>query len=103
MNGIKLAKILYKINGDVKIEFVTENKDYALDAFEIHAFDYLLIPHSKDTVYLSKKKSSEIEKRLPTNEFSKFHRSYIINLEKVAQIEPWFNRTYILKLNDINK
>lgn len=48
--------------------------------------------------YIENCSISEIYKRLPPNMFFKTHRSYIVNLEKVVEIIPWFNNTYMIKL-----
>lgn len=34
------------------------------------------------------------EQKLTDYPFMRVHRSYIINLEKISEIEPWFNQTY---------
>lgn len=167
IDGIELVKILYKSHKNMKFIFITAYKDYALEAFEVHAFDYLLKPYSKEKIisalarlensgrkhelhqeqfdnsdiavrnkisvikeeriyvidtddiyyieahghgtkvftkkeqYFSKNKISDIKNRLDNSEFYKVHRSYIVNLKKVKEIEPWFNGTYILKMKDI--
>ncbi|SKC65278.1 LytR/AlgR family response regulator transcription factor [Maledivibacter halophilus] len=49
------------------------------------------------------KSLSEIEQILPEDEFLKCHRSYIINLNYIESIIPWFNRTYRVKLKGFNK
>ena len=41
---------------------------------------------------------SEFYKRLPQQIFFKSHRSYVVNLEKIKEIIPWFNNTYVIKL-----
>lgn len=48
--------------------------------------------------YQSKLKISQLENILPKNNFFRSHRSYIININKVKEIEPWFNGSYIIKL-----
>lgn len=176
LNGIEFSKILYKNNQDIKIIFITAYKEHAVEAFEVHAFDYLLKPYSeeriisalkrlesseeenkyihnksiesgklhdnkssvisdklsvlkddkifvidtseiyyieangrgvdiytKNTKYYSKNKISDIINKLDKREFYQTHRSYIVNLKKVEEIEPWFNGTYLLKMKDINK
>ncbi|MBF4694473.1 LytR/AlgR family response regulator transcription factor [Fusibacter ferrireducens] len=47
--------------------------------------------------YTCKKTLSEIEDILYSN-FFRCHRAYIINLDYVDTIEPWFNNTYMVKL-----
>ena len=34
------------------------------------------------------------EKRLPTPPFMRVHRSFLVNLDKIDEIQPWFNQTY---------
>lgn len=160
LDGMNLGKILIKMDKDLKIIFITAYKDYAAEAFEIKAFDYLLKPYSdkrinevldnltnskndesikninqinkitvfsdekifiisldsiyyieaseketlvytKDEVYSSKMKISKLEEFLPKNKFYRTHRSYIVNLDKITEIEPWFNGTYVLKVKDL--
>ncbi|MDT0594421.1 LytR/AlgR family response regulator transcription factor [Glaciecola petra] len=55
LNGIELASIIHKrstqdANQAPKIVFVTAFKDYALEAFEFEAFDYLLKPYAEERV-----------------------------------------------------
>jgi len=44
MNGLQLAEALRSIREDIEIVFVTAHRQYALDAFRVHAADYLLKP-----------------------------------------------------------
>jgi len=158
IDGMDLARIIGKMNIKTKIIFITAYKEYAVDAFEIQAFDYLLKPYSKeriistlerienigkdkkcklDTVsvlknekillidansiyyveakghsmnvytkndiYIKKNRIIDVEKRLKNKNFYKCHRSFIVNLEKVKEVKPWFNGTYILVMKDLNK
>lgn len=43
------------------------------------------------------------EKKLENENFFRVHRSYIINLESVKEILPWFNNTYIIKMLNYDK
>ncbi len=44
MNGIELAEKILEINADISIVFVTAFKQYAVQAFELNALDYILKP-----------------------------------------------------------
>lgn len=38
----------------------------------------------------------QFEKRLPEAVFFRCHRNYIVNIDEVQQIEPWFHHQYVL-------
>jgi two-component system, LytTR family, response regulator len=44
VNGLELAEQILEINPDIHIVFVTAYDEYAINAFEINALDYLLKP-----------------------------------------------------------
>ena len=145
---------------DMKIVFITAYKDYAVDAFEIKAFDYLLKPYSESRIknllkslvnvkteltssiknsslkkitvniderlyvislndidyieaseketlifsnqkkYVSKIKISKWEEMLKGDNFYRCHRSFIVNLDKITEIEQWFNSSWIIKIKN---
>ncbi len=160
LDGISLGTILSKLNENLKIVFITAYREYAAEAFEIKAFDYLLKPysekrikevldnitkekeiepikdntkinkvtvtsdekmyvisiddiyyieagekesivHTKDNFYSSKIKISQWEEMLPKSKFYRTHRSYMVNLDKITEVEPWFNGTYVLKIQSL--
>jgi len=47
LNGIVLAKYLKDLNEDIEIVFTTNVKEYAIDAFNIDALDYIIKPVKK--------------------------------------------------------
>lgn len=153
ISGLNLAKIVQKLNPHLKIVFVTAHPNYAVDAFEIQALDYLLKPYSeqriekllerlheevkrpkldkvsipvgdkiiilsiedisvveadkkesrvytKEVCYLSKMKISDWEEILDMKKFYRCHRSYIIQLAKVKELESWFNNSYLVHMED---
>ncbi|MGL5754497.1 MAG: LytR/AlgR family response regulator transcription factor [Paraclostridium sp.] len=168
LDGMLLAKTINKFKSKPKIVFITAYKEYAVEAFELEIFDYVLKPYSDqriintlnklkdneldfnnkkelceekidnhDTVtlwkndkmvvlklsdiyyceakeretivytkideYTVKNSISEFYSSISNNQFFKTHRSYIVNIDKIKEIIPWFNSTYILKLKEINK
>lgn len=165
IDGMELAQIIKKSKSNLKLIFVTAYKEYAVEAFEIKAYDYLLKPFSKNRIIellenLSReskgtetsseeiknpeesfskiavwnnekmivlKKSdicyleaseritlvytqknmyeineslTKVEKKLGDN-FFRSQRSFIVNLDKIIEIIPWFNSTYMLGLKNI--
>lgn len=163
LDGVLLAKSISKFMKKPYIVFITAYKDYAVEAFEIEAFDYILKPYSESRIVSMLKKLensdnneknefpknnmsnkislwkndkiivvdindiyyclakervtlvftkneeysvnlciSEFYEKLPKNIFFKCHRSYIVNLNKIREIIPWFNSTYNLKLQNMD-
>jgi len=152
LDGIALCKIISHFPKQSLIIFITAHKDYAVDAFEIQAYDYILKPYSEERIVSTLKKIeklsdkkiisnkitlwkdnkmivkniidisyceakeretliyingvqynvncsiSEFYKKLPKELFYRSHRSYIINTDKITEIVPWFNNTFMLKL-----
>lgn len=168
MNGFMLAEALLKLSLPPLIVFATAFDDFAIQAFEIHAVDYILKPlseerldhtiqhieeqlkHKRDnlvpikeliatnqnpikheklpvwkndriylinkadilycttndseTLIVTKKDSytiletlSALEEQLNEQEFFRCHRSYIIRVDAIEEVIPWFNNTYAVR------
>jgi two-component SAPR family response regulator len=50
MNGIELANQLTTLSPHTKIVFTTAYRDYAVDAFRVQAFDYILKPVTRSAI-----------------------------------------------------
>ena len=86
-----------------KITLWNNNKLIVINTNEIYyceAKDRDTIIHTKNDEYVANMCISNFLKDLPQNLFFRSHRSYIINLDKIKEIIPWFNNTYNLKLID---
>ena len=46
---------------------------------------------------------SQLEQKLLNSSIMKVHRSYLVNKEKIREIEPWFNSTYLLRMHSGEK
>ena len=165
LDGMLLAKTINKFKNKPKIIFITAYENYAVEAFNLDIFDYILKPYSEeriismlnkleklcntkkqnknekkslsqkvpnkislwkdnkiyivniDDIYYCEAKErytyiytkdeeyhireciSEVEKIINSENFFKCHRSYLVNLLKIEEVVPWFNNTYLLKLN----
>jgi two-component system response regulator LytT len=141
LTGVAAAPIVRERQEPPAIVFVTAHERYALDAFAVEAFDYLLKPvdpdrlarvlerlrertvenvvpvekvpvvvgggtelldydqvhyvqadgdysrvHTYDRSYLCTSSLGELEERLPQARFARIHRSYLVNLAKVAGV-----------------
>lgn len=104
-NGIDIAKKIRKKYKDMLIIFITSEKEYVFDAFDVKAFHYLLKPFTKEKFYeILKKAVAEFEtgsqEKKNTIIISKngIHRKVVINKIVYAEV---FNR--IVMLHSINE
>ena len=93
MNGISLGKIISKMCPDMKIIFITAYKDYAVDAFEIKAFDYLLKPYSESRIKSLLKSLVNIKSEVTTSIRNNNLKKITVNIGE---------RLYVISLNDID-
>lgn len=163
-NGIDIANEIKHMKDKPYIIFSTAYQQYAVQAFEVEAIDYILKPYEKDRVLAAldrlKKKIYSVESRsIPKTEqmikrivgeskgklfalapeeilymevderksklvtakgrycskysvheleemewpipFIRTHRSYLVNMEKIEEVIPWYNYTLKLKLAGI--
>lgn len=77
LDGLDLAKIIKEWNKDIYIVFVTANRDYAIQAFELQSLDYLLKPILK---YRLEKTITRIEEQLQIT------KKYPISIEPTSSI-----------------
>ena len=43
---------------------------------------------------------SRLEQRLPASRFLRIHRSTIVNVERIRELQPWFQGTWVVILAD---
>ncbi|TMN22182.1 response regulator transcription factor [Lentibacillus cibarius] len=56
--------------------------------------------HTKDEIIESRMTLQELEEKLYGLPFFRIHRSYLVNLNHVREITPWFNGAYNVTLKD---
>lgn len=61
--------------------------------------DYVRLHTFKDA-YLVRRSLSSLAERWASDGFVRVHRSYLVNLRHVIEIQPYFNQTLIVRLND---
>lgn len=170
--GLELAQELNALEHPPAVVFATAYDEYALRAFELNAFDYILKPfdeervrrtlakiarrlpqrevslrearqpepslaerrprlavtaddrilllamerilyvaaeegrvmvHTLDGDYAMETTLIELARKLEVMPFFRAHRAYIVNLDHVTEVQPWFNGTYNLILRDGSK
>ncbi|MHB1329911.1 MAG: LytR/AlgR family response regulator transcription factor, partial [Gemmatimonadales bacterium] len=56
--------------------------------------------HAANAVHLIREPLRSLEARLDPDRFARVHRSAIVNLERIATVEPYFHGEYILTLRN---
>ena len=156
-NGLEVAREIKKIYSDIYIVFATAYSSYAVDAFKVEAFDYILKPfedkriietierinknikpknvpdvitvwkndrmsvlspndiiycciaNEKTTIksiqgeFITSLTLSSLENKLDNHMFMRTHKSFLVNLNHIKEIVPWFNHTYILVMEKYEK
>src|SRR3954466_13839908 len=155
LTGLEAAPLVRERTDPPAVVFVTAHERYAIDAFAVEAFDYLLKPvdpdrlvrvierlrersaagaapvekvpviaggrtelldfdqvhyaqadgdysrvHTYDRSYLCTSSLGELEERLPSGRFARIHRSYLVNLAKVAGVRRAAPDRFRLQLAD---
>jgi two-component system LytT family response regulator len=95
----------HKTNIQNKINLWKNEKIFVVDMDDI----YYCVAEERITQVFTKKDAysvnlgiAEFYDSLPKDIFFRCHRSYIVNINKIREIIPWFNNTYNLKLQDID-
>ncbi|PAQ13551.1 hypothetical protein CD798_14150 [Bacillaceae bacterium SAOS 7] len=62
-----------------------------------------VVCHTAAQMYRMREKLYQLEERLPSDKFVKVSRSFIVNIDSVTKIIPWFNRKLLLKFDPSKK
>lgn len=71
-----------------------------LDILYISREDRISRIYTKDSNYESKLALKDLEERLASFPFFRIHKSYLVNLNYVSKMIPWFNGAYMLELTN---
>ncbi|MCG4395470.1 LytTR family DNA-binding domain-containing protein, partial [Escherichia coli] len=66
------------------------------------AHEKMTFVYTRRESYVMPMNITEFFSKLPPSHFFRCHRSFCVNLNKIREIEPWFNNTYILRLKDLD-
>ncbi len=86
-----------------KLPVETAGRTVLIDLPDIRyaeARDDVVYVRTYDRVYATRYSLHELERRLPTPPFLRIHRAFLANMRNVVEIRPYFNGTYLLKVND---
>nr|WP_256522132.1 LytTR family DNA-binding domain-containing protein [Halobacillus sp. A5] len=86
------------VEGDDEIHYLSP-----ADILYVYREDRLTKIVGKDHVYESKWTLKQVEERLKGFSFFRIHKSYLVNLQYVDRLTPWFNGAYQLELKGRNE
>lgn len=66
----------------------------------IEAYDYYVQLHLNGQAHLLRERMHHLEARLDPRHFARIHRSTIVNLERVKELQPFFHGEYTVLLED---
>lgn len=66
----------------------------------IEAADNYVCVHCGSETHLLRETMNTIEVRLPRSQFQRVHRSAIVNMERIKELQPWFRGDYRILLRD---
>ena len=66
----------------------------------IEADDDLVRIHTGKSVHSHRSTLTHLEERLPASKFLRVHRSTLVNVDRIREIQPWFQGDWVLILND---
>ena len=126
MNGLECAKEIQRRDYPVKIVFATGYSQFAVQAFDLEAFDYILKPYDEKRIQRTIKRYADslelrenhrslfyttsgiIESRMALRDaeqllaphgFFRTHKGYIVNLAMIQELESQDNGTLLLTMN----
>ena len=66
----------------------------------IEADDDLVRIHTGKSVHAHRSTLTHLEERLPASRFLRVHRSTLVNVDRIREIQPWFQGDWVLILSD---
>jgi two-component system LytT family response regulator len=66
----------------------------------IEADDDLVRIHAGKSIHPHRSTLAHLEERLPASKFLRIHRSTLVNVDRVREIQPWFQGDWVLILAD---
>jgi len=86
-NKHRTSRLMIKSGG--KVFFIRTNEIDWIEA----AGNYIRL-HVGEQTHLMRSTMSEMEKQLDPKTFVRIHRSSIVNIDRVRELQPWFNKEY---------
>jgi two-component system LytT family response regulator len=86
-----------------RITLKVDHRHILIDAATIDCIevsDKVVLVQTAEQIYRVRETLNRIERRLPPGQFVRIHRSVIVNIKRVKEIQTWFQGDYVLILNN---
>ncbi|HXB25096.1 MAG TPA: LytTR family DNA-binding domain-containing protein [Gemmatimonadaceae bacterium] len=86
-----------------RITLKVDHRHILIDAATIDCIevsDKVVLVQTAEQIYRVRETLNRIERRLPSEQFVRIHRSVIVNIKRVKEIQTWFQGDYVLILNN---
>jgi two-component system LytT family response regulator len=86
-----------------RITLKVDHRHILIDAATIDCIevsDKVVLVQTAEQIYRVRETLNRIERRLPPEQFVRIHRSVIVNIKRVKEIQTWFQGDYVLILNN---
>jgi two-component system LytT family response regulator len=102
----RLETLLDRLTRDRSPDLITVKVDdrhllidvATIDCIEVS--DKVVIVQTAEQTYRVRETLNRIEQRLAAEQFVRIHRSVIVNIKRVKEIQPWFQGDYVLILKN---
>lgn len=107
--AMEISQLLERVGASERISRLPVKRDgrtifvRVVDIDWIDADGDLLRVHAGRDTHVVRETMAQMEAKLPAEEFLRIHRSIIVNVERVREVQPWFKGDYVLILNDGTK
>ena len=75
----------------------------ANEVIYISAYEKYINVHTNEATHLIRDTMNRMESRLDPKNFARIHRSYIVNMDSIKEMQPWSHGDYIVVLKDGTK
>ena len=89
-------RIVVRVKNEIKIIQTQEVRYFEAED------DYISI-HTQEGKFLKKMTMKQLEESLDPDKFARIHRSFLVNLQEVAGLEPYEKESYLLRLRSGQK
>lgn len=89
----KSNRLVVKVKNEIKIIAIQ-------DVYYFEAEDDYIAIHVKEGKFLKKMTMKSLEESLDPSKFARVHRSFMVNLNEVTQIEPYERENFLVKLRN---